>query len=103
MRKFEQSLSLLTHSLLTHSLLIYLLPTLLTSIYPHSFLYIINTSVSSAASPKQQYDPYTAPLSTSIGIAPEDVKHAVGCRREAQGPARGGARAGRGQCLGFRV
>jgi hypothetical protein len=54
-------------------------------------------TASSAARPEQPNDPYTAPLSTIIVIAPEDVEHAVGRRREARHEARGGARAGGGQ------
>ena len=51
-------------------------------------------TASSAASPMQPDHPRTAPLSTAIVIAPEDVEHPVGRRREAHVGARGGAGAG---------
>ena len=53
-------------------------------------------TASSAASPMQPNHPHTAPLSTAV-MAPEDVEHPVGRRREAHAPAQGGARAGGGQ------
>jgi hypothetical protein len=53
-------------------------------------------TASSAASPMQPHHPRTAPLSTAV-IAPEDVEHPVGRRREAHATAPGGARAGGGQ------
>jgi hypothetical protein len=50
---------------------------------------------SSAASPMQPHQSHTAPLSTAITVmAPEDVEHAVGRRREAHAEAPGGAGAG---------
>jgi hypothetical protein len=53
-------------------------------------------TASSAASPMQPNQPRTAPLSTAV-IAPEDVEHPVGRRREAHAVAPGGAGAGWGQ------
>jgi hypothetical protein len=50
-------------------------------------------TASSAASPMHPNDPHSAPLSTAA-IAPEDVEHAVGRRREAHSVALGGAGAG---------
>jgi hypothetical protein len=51
-------------------------------------------TASSAASPTQPNHPRTAPLSTAVVLAPEDVEHAVGRRREAHECAPGGAGSG---------
>jgi hypothetical protein len=54
-------------------------------------VYILTYTCSDQAAPPL---PLVTSIVTAIIIAPEDVEHPVGRRREAHGGARGGARAG---------